>query len=546
MKASLGKGRPHRPPAGTVQALEQRFLLGAHIVKDINLNTDDSNPTVGVEFHGAYVFAASDSSTTRELWKTDGTAAGTIAWDDLSALYPRYNISNPDGFIASSQKLLFYTGGYGWPEMLWGSDGTASGTVPLHAIDVPQANTFRGILSTFDLIDVNGNVFFPAYDPTTNSIDLWKSDGTAAGTVLVSSALGPIITRNSTAVVNGILYFTAASKPGLWRTDGTPTGTWMVQNVPSPYETFDPVGMATMKGDVFFFAQGSGGQGVNLWKSDGMAAGTTIVKQISSPGYQMLPPKLVNVNGTLYFAATAASLQPASLWKSDGTAAGTVQVNGILPQFPGYAISSLTPDAQKGAVFFWGNDPIHGNELWKSDDTSSGTVLVRDINPGVANSVPSQPGGPVVPGTVAPDGTMYFTANDGSHGSELWKTDGTTAGTVLVDDLNPGAGDSNPTNLVWSLGRLFFAATTPAAGNELFESDGTAAGTRLVRDINPGPLVGDLDGDGVVEFSDLVILLRHFGSAGDLPDGGIDGDGFVGFDDLVLLARNDGHRLPTT
>jgi ELWxxDGT repeat protein len=72
--------------------------------------------------------------------------------------------------------------------------------------------------------------------------------------------------------------------------------------------------------------------------------------------------------------------------------------------------------------------------LWKSDGTSSGTVLVQDINPGAGSSSPSN--------LTNVKGTLYFRAYDGSHGFELWKSDGTSSGTALVQDIYPGAGSS--------------------------------------------------------------------------------------------------------
>ena len=84
--------------------------------------------------------------------------------------------------------------------------------------------------------------------------------------------------------------------------------------------------------------------------------------------------------------------------------------------------------------YFSASDGISGPALWKTDGTSAGTVLVKDINPGVNGSRPG--------GFAVFNGVLYFSANDGSNGSELWKTDGTAAGTQLVKDINPEVGDS--------------------------------------------------------------------------------------------------------
>ena len=129
------------------------------------------------------------------------------------------------------------------------------------------------------------------------------------------------------------------------------------------------------------------------------------------------------------------------MWQSDGTAAGTSLVKDINP-----GRRRLAPDSSftnfDGKLIFSANDGINGDELWISDGTAPGTTLLKDINPaqgyyyygtyypGPQSSYPGH--------FTAVGGTLYFAANDGTDGDELWKTDGTTAGTALVADINPG------------------------------------------------------------------------------------------------------------
>jgi ELWxxDGT repeat protein len=128
-------------------------------------------------------------------------------------------------------------------------------------------------------------------------------------------------------------------------------------------------------------------------------------------------------------------------------------------------------------LFFRADNEVNGSELWKSDGTAAGTVLVKDIRPGSSSS-PSN--------LTAVGNTLFFSANNGVNGEELWKSDGTAAGTVLVKDISPGSSSSFPRNLTAVGNTLFFSAFDSVNGYELWKSDGTAAGTVLVKDISPG------------------------------------------------------------
>jgi ELWxxDGT repeat protein len=128
-----------------------------------------------------------------------------------------------------------------------------------------------------------------------------------------------------------------------------------------------------------------------------------------------------------------------------------------------------------GELFFTADNGENGVELWKSDGTPAGTLLVRDIRPGAMGSDLS--------GLTNLNGKLLFAANDGATGKELWKSDGTQAGTVRVKDILRVVGSSNPTDIVAMNGLLYFTANDGQRGYELWKSDGTEGGTTLVKDI---------------------------------------------------------------
>ncbi len=144
-----------------------------------------------------------------------------------------------------------------------------------------------------------------------------------------------------------------------------------------------------------------------------------------------------------------------------------------------------------GVLCFQANDGSNGTELWKSDGTGVGTVLLKDINPGDSYG-PSPNPLSSYPGLFTEiNSTLFFVARDYTHGYELWKSDGTTEGTALVIDILTGETQngplsSNPSYFENAGDTLLFAATDETHGNELWRSDGTGSGTSMVKDINEG------------------------------------------------------------
>jgi ELWxxDGT repeat protein len=451
-------------------------------------HTPASQPYDVVSVGGTLFFTADDGVHGRELWKSDGTAGGTSLVKDIDAGSGDSYGGGPRSLTAVGGTLFFTADDGVHGTELWKSDGTKAGTVMVRDI-------FPGKSGGYDrngpssLTAVGGTLFFTA-DDDVHGRELWTSDGTKAGTVMVKNIYpgqggyydGVV---SSLTDVGGTLFFAAddgTTGQELWTSDGTKAGTVLVKDIrPGAYDS-TPRSLTGAGGTLFFTAR-DGVHGRELWKSDGSEDGTVLVKDIL-PGVghsYHAPSYLTNVQGTLFFSADDGTTGQ-ELWKSDGSEDGTVLVKDIQPDDAGSYYDGPSDLAAVGStLFFTADDDLHGEELWSSDGTEDGTAMVKDIQPGEYSSSAS--------GLTGSGGTVFFTARDGVHGPELWKSDGTEDGTVLVKDIHPGAGGSyyDDPSAVTAVGTtVFLGADDGVHGTELWKSDGTDDGTVLVKDINAG------------------------------------------------------------
>ena len=388
----------------------------------------------------------------------------------------------------------------------------ATGTGPARRITDLFSRPSTGVLSAAPPAEINGVVYFPAgsfagsglyaSDLTTDRArllkdldagtpveldgrafflgaqgglsSLWTTDGTPSGTVPVAP-LGD--SAGGLSAVGGLLDF-LGPESAVWRSDGTAVGTRPLP-VRGSHAVFG-VEFAELGGRVYFFSQGDGEDEIGLWQASRSGSARRVASLgIANPPdwYQRFAYGLARVGDRLvFFTLEAGGIY--RMWSSDGTEAGTVALRDFSPDYgsvcPGFCFPlGPSPVVSLGATgLFFANDGEHGRELWRTDGTASGTRIVKDIRPGPAGS-----DGPnfSLPGGISGAGASVhlFSADDGIHGNELWTTDGTGAGTTLVADLHPGPEGSYPYVPVAARGTVFFHAM-----DQVWRSDGTAAGTR--------------------------------------------------------------------
>lgn len=234
-------------------------------------------------------------------------------------------------------------------------------------------------------------------------------------------------------------------------------------------------------GGVLYFSAFEDTHGFELWRSGGGAGDTNFVVDLdpgtNGGGASEITASGAFGNGIVFGVFTIAG--GGALFTSDGTAAGTDPVVDLDPGAGSNSPGDFFPSAT--VLFMSGDTPAAGIEPWIVVDAGIGGYIPQslgDLNPGAADSRPRD--------FIAVAGTIFFTAEEPTHGRELWKTGASAATTVLLKDIQVGVGNSVPDQLTAFDGRLFFRACTTASGCELWVSDGSAAGTQLFKDLAPG------------------------------------------------------------
>jgi ELWxxDGT repeat protein len=393
---------------------------------------------------GTTAFSFYGSPSRHTLWSVDGERAALLI-DDATFGPPMVG-STGKAFVAVFR-------GANHAE-LWRTDGTPEGTARVHMTTPAPV-----MLSLFGF--VGETLLFGVQDDWNAPMHLWRTDGSDAGTTIVGDLSNPVFV----GTVDGALLLAVGRH--IWRSDGTTEGT---------------VALAAIDGPAGVLAFGHVGRwalfavGPQLFRSDGTIEGTGLVRDFgASASLAASMDTDLSARHPNKFLFEVDSPGGTGLWRTDGTTEGTRRLTMVPPTVisPTFEIATL-----RGTTFFAAADGKHGDELWRRDRTSRGASLVRDIHAGPADSSPSD--------FVRAGRHILFSADSG-HGRTLWRADTSRSGRPHLRQIRADltVGFPNEPPVMGLGGTAFFAANDGVHGVEVWRSDGTARRTVMVGDLYP-------------------------------------------------------------
>jgi len=382
-------------------------------------------------------FLGNDLNSGIELWRTDGSEAGTFLVADFCPGpcdgFPTIPRRTAGDFVVLDDAIYFST-----DDGLWKANGKPGSGIELVLTLAEKARS---------LTAVGENLLFFHTSQNPLLTTLWVSDGTPAGSHPIRDFS---ITDDEIQAIGGKAFFFQGRN--LWISDATREGTFPIFAFESTVDSFFPIGDRLIL--VLDDEQ-------ELWSSDGTTLGTFQLRRFERPA------SVVAVTGEHVYAAYRNDDDEALLWASDGSGPGGEELGTLRRcsnRLPHQEPVVLPPGELLFVNCLDGEEDV---DLWRSDGTPEGTFRLTSYHP------PETHGRDDPPALIAGHGQAFFVGQqDGVY--ELWRTDGTVAGTRRIADL--GASSLKPRLLGFAGDRLIFCFTG-AGASRLFSSDGSAAGT---------------------------------------------------------------------
>lgn len=494
-----------------------------------NAVTEGSYPVGFIERMGIVYFTANDEVHGSELWRTDGTRAGTWMVRDIN---PGPLSSNPLTFEQLGGAVYFSAFAPDSGCTLWRTDGTDRGTVPVFSFPMS-----RCVLS----LERVGGLLFLAADDGLRGVELWRSNGTASGTRMVRNIVtvsydGGLTDAGShpsemTAIGNRLVFnvYDDDENPQLWTSDGSDRGTRMLLDGSAQefdqrrrrFDSIDNIALFRLRRERD-----------EIWRTDGTESGTF-------PIAEAWPRASGVFEGALYFSTVASPPTTFSLWRTPGTSSPPQLIVADATLYGGWMPNQLTVSGQ--LLYFTAATAPSGPKLWVTDGTPDGTRQVVDLNPGGPDR-----GHYDAQRLTDVNGRLFFLGNSDA-GCGLWTTGGSAETTELVRSLHTKTApcptllgledllDFPPMVKVFG-DRVIFEYDDGIHGIEPFISDGTSGGTHLLKDIAGFGCAGDCNAAGSVSVDELIQAVNiTLGAAPVFECESIDEDGnrLVTIDEII-------------
>jgi ELWxxDGT repeat protein len=490
----------------------------ARLLKNINRSESvNGAPLPPTALGDKVIFSVNTKDFGYEPWVSDGTESGTFMLKDINA-GTSSSIDSDYGLTNSVQvdSILFFLVYENYSTRLWRTNGTSSGTYRVTNLMCRSYSDLSMNIGFF-----KGFIYIAAIKPSVNYLqdNLYKINPLTLEVTLVkelseSSEIGGL------TVFDNEFYFSAKlNSTGweLWRSNGTTDSTYMVKDIAPGVASSSEIiysDKGKCKNKVFFsvidtvinfFGNPSPGP-PSLWKTDGTPQGTVkVMRRLNNRLYAYpTPSNFITINDKMYFTAlnssgynhlwcyvsdrdTVLSISSVSTCRAAVRVGDKIQFytsNGIFEVNPisnsvrtiDANITISSPDRCNkshrikkqvlGTSFYFSatRTPYSDYELWVSNSTGINRVFnISKGKPGkdLRSSLPY--------GIVTTNNKVFFYANDGIHGRELWVSDGAVNGETKLTkntEITPESGSAPDQFLVSEKNLYFRASSTSPVSND--------------------------------------------------------------------------------